>query len=163
MAKADITVEKLKERLFYDAETGLFTRRLRYGGFPSGSLVGTQRRDGYLHMVVLGKQYLAHRLAWLYSYGKWPAMYVDHINGIKSDNRLANLRDVSHSENLQNLRQANFDNRAGLLGVVTTRRGICAQIVVNGKSMFLGYFATPELAHEAYIEAKRLHHMSCTI
>ena len=87
----------------------------------------------------------------------------DHINGIKTDNRIANLRSVSMTVNLQNMRKANRDSLSGLLGAHKKRSHWESRIRVDRKQIHLGIFETPEEAHAAYLAAKRLHHSGCTI
>lgn len=110
---------------------------------------------------------MAHRLAWVHVHGSWPAGDIDHINGDKLDNRIANLRDVTRSVNKENMRSARGDNKVGLLGVhvrrQNTTRPYVASIRVSGKLIHLGAHNTPEAAHAAYLEAKRRLHSGCTI
>lgn len=99
MAKADLTPERLRELLEYDPETGKFTW-LRNRAFKAlgGTHAGYLNSNGYLRITVDDVSYAAHRLAWLYVHGRWPDKTIDHINRNKQDNRIANLRDVTHSE-----------------------------------------------------------------
>jgi len=88
-----------------------------------------------------GKQYLAHRLIWLYVYGKFPDDQIDHINGDPSDNRIENLRDVTNQENNKN-RSKNCNNTSGHIGVCWDKDAEKwrARIDVNGGTKHLGYF-----------------------
>jgi hypothetical protein len=86
----------------YDKDTGIFTRRHFGKRSKLAGRVGNIKTNGYLEVGIGGKKYLLHRLAWLYTYGLWPLFHIDHINGIKTDNRIANLRDVTHTVNMQN-------------------------------------------------------------
>jgi len=159
----DLTAARLRELLHYDPETGLFTRLVATKG-PKGAIgavAGCLDRKGHRYIRVDGTSYAAHRLAWLYAYGEWPRDMIDHVNGEKDDNRLFNLRDVDMCINMQNRRHSN--NRLGLLGVSAHKNRFRALIEVDGKSMRLGNFATPQLAHAAYVAAKRVHHPGCTI
>lgn len=170
MIKPELTAERLREVLNYDAETGVFTRKLRTArriklGEPAGSV---SKLYGYLTIMVDLRSYKAHRLAWLYVYGKWPDEFIDHIDGNKLNNRISNLRDVSGSTNIQNQRKPHKRNSTGFLGVTVDNRAkngrkYMAQIVLGGKHKFLGLYETPELAHEAYLNAKRQMHEGCTI
>jgi len=156
-----LTQAKLHELLVYNGETGFFTRRCaagRWGRIPAGTSVGSLRRDGYVKALIDGKSYLAHRLAWFYVYGLWPTQQIDHINGIRSDNRIANLRDVEPSINKQNMMTAQRDNRLGVLGVVQTGEKFSANIKVFGEQIYLGQFGTVGEAHAAYLTAKRERH-----
>ncbi len=162
-----LTQERLKELLSYDPESGLFVWRIARGGRMPGSDAGTVT-NRYLIINVDRRLYRAHRLAWLYSYGSWPVADIDHIDGDRLNNRISNLRQASRSENMQNQHTARSNNRSGLLGVHYMKRGHrlrrwYSKIKVGEKQKMLGYFLTPEEAHEAYLKAKKLHHPFQTI
>lgn len=108
---------------------------------------------------------MAHRLAWLYVHGRWPIADIDHINGIRDDNRFTNLREASRAENNQNIRSARSHAISGLLGAHWHRQsGLWyMRIKVDGKSFTKGMFATAEEAHAAYLKAKAEHHPFSTI
>jgi HNH endonuclease len=108
---------------------------------------------------------LAHRLAWLVYYGVWPAEQLDHVNGDKLDNRIANLREVSNQTNNQNHRKAKKNSKTGFLGVVHEKRGdgYVAYLRVAGRTKNLGTYRTPEEAHSVYLREKRRLHEGCTI
>lgn len=115
-------------------------------------------------MKVGQSQYKAHRVAWLIFHGAWPEGEIDHINGDPSDNRLENLRDVTHRTNTENLRSATRASKGGALGVCTPKVGRCrAAITLSGVKRDLGGYDTPEQAHQAYLTAKREVHAGCTI
>jgi len=163
MADAILTQKQLKEVLFYDAETGIFTRRVNsLNNKNIGDTAGSVQ-NGYVKIRVLGKMYRAHRLAWLYMTGAFPAKLIDHINGIGTDNRFSNLRNVSQSVNMQNVRNARANSNTGILGVKQSGSKYTARIVVDKKRHYLGTFDNAKLAHDAYIAYKRLHHAGCTI
>jgi len=158
------TVEKLRELLAYDADSGILIWRVNIGRkIKAGSHVGHLNSRGYVQTNVNGVTYKAHRLALAIFYGLWPDGQVDHINGIKSDNRIKNLRVVSECINHQNLRRANVRNKVGLLGVSAHGKGWRAQIELNGKTHHIGTFSSSQVAHLAYVEAKRKLHAGCTI
>lgn len=161
----NLTAERLRELFYYEKETGLFFRKVAISNVKAGKLTGSKNTAGHMGFRVDKKMCLAHRLAWLYTYGKWPDGQIDHINGQRSDNRIANLRDVSASINAQNTRLPRSDNKTGFLGVSwkACANKYVAQIQVNSKIKYLGLFADPLEAHKAYIEAKRLNHPGCTI
>lgn len=153
--------EKLTADWNYDPETGMFTRARaagRHGRHRAGT-VADCRSHGYVVIRIDGKLHGAHRLAWLYHYGEWPDV-IDHINGDKADNRIINLRNVSQTENMQNIQSAPAHSKSGLLGAHRHGRSRKwqARIRINGVGMRLGSFATPEEAHAAYMAAKRQHH-----
>jgi hypothetical protein len=149
-----LTQAQLREVLYYDPETGFFTRLVRGGRCPVGDVAGYVRPDGYRIIRVKGRNYRASRLAWLYMTGEWPAAYVDHINCVRYDNRWINLRPADATQNMGNARKA-ADNTSGYKGVcwVAYRRKWKAQIGRNGESRHLGYFDCPAAAHAAYVAA----------
>ena len=162
MASNIVTADRVRELFNYDPRTGIFTRLVCVNGkAKTGDVAGCPASGGYLRISVDGRTYAAHRLAWLYIHGVWPSAEIDHINCQPADNRLNNLRECSRSENMQNSQRARSSNKAsGLLGVSwDERKGRWrAEIAVKGKRHRLGRFATPELAHAAYILAKRQLH-----
>jgi hypothetical protein len=152
-------------RLFdYDPETGLFSRRCRSSHAFPGDPVGCLRPDGYLKASVRGKTFLLHRLAIQHATGEWPTKHVDHINGVKTDNRLSNLRVVDQQLNNENYRRPRPSKRGGLpLGVTKSNSRWAAYITVSGKNLYLGTYDTPEQAHEVYVRKKRQVHAGCTL
>jgi len=163
-----LTQTRLKALLSYGPETGVFTWFIAPNGrIRVGMAAGNLNPNGYVHIKVDGILYKAHRLAWLYMTGAWPTEeQIDHINGVRSDNRWANLRECERKINAQNRRKPHPLNKSsGLLGV--SRRnptgGYQARIRVNGKEKPLGTYATAEAAHQAYVAAKRALHPGCTI
>jgi hypothetical protein len=143
------TAARLKELFEYNSITGVFTRKITLCGKAiMGTTVGSYRK-GYLIISVDGKQYLAHRLAWLYMTGKWPKNQLDHINMQKDDNRLANLREATNSQNKMNMRKRR-DNKCGFKGVYAYKDCFRASISKDGKNIELGLFPTAQKAHEAY-------------
>lgn len=167
MATMNLTVHRLRERLSYDPETGVFTWRVRPAPNTNvGDVAGSWNGNGYLQVSVDGVQHPLHRLAHLYMEGYWPAGEVDHRDGDKGNNRWLNLRDGTKAINMQNKRKAQANNRStGLLGAYFDwKRGkFSASIKLGGKSRYLGSFDTAEAAHLAYVEAKRVLHPGCTL
>ena len=164
MSKPNITAEQLREILDYSAETGVFIWRIRPSkSVKAGNIAGNINKVGYSTLGIQGKIYKAHRLAWLYIRGTWPVGLIDHINGIKADNRFENLRDVGAEGNSQNIRKPNRRNKSGFMGVIWYQNKWRASMSVNGKSKWLGDYSTPEEAHQAYLNAKRIFHVACTI
>jgi len=157
-----ITADQLRELLDYDPETGIFEWRASGRGRRLDRSAGRIGTQGYRVIFVDRNEQGAHRLAWLYVHGEWPAREVDHINGVRDDNRIANLRDVSHSENQHNRHGAPRNNTTGFVGVtyIPEKRKYVAGIKVGGRRRHLGLFKTPEEAHAAYLEAKKQHHPS---
>jgi HNH endonuclease len=91
-----LTAERLRERLHYDAETGVFTRRVGSSNARAGDVAGSVHSTGYVRISIDGGKYTAHCLAWFYVHGVWPSDQIDHINRNRSDNRIANLRERRH-------------------------------------------------------------------
>lgn len=165
MNEREQLIKEFRRFLSYNPSTGIFTwiadtpHRKRIGtvaGYPSDK--------GYINITLGRKTYKAHRLAWLLEYGKWPDADTDHINGDRADNRIENLRDVTRSVNLQNRHSAQPNNKSGFLGVDKISKNCWrAQLTFGGTCVSLGCFKSPELAHSAYLEAKRKHHEGCSI
>lgn len=165
MKKSDVNLspQRLRELVGYSEETGVFVWKVGRGGAKVGAVAGAPTPYGYITFKVDGVNYQAHRLAWLYVHGKWPGPHVDHRNGVRSDNRIDNLRDVSRTVNNQNQRAPHKNNRAGFLGVATTKWGrYQATISAFGKKHNLGNFASAEEASAAYAAAKQQLHIQET-
>ena len=159
-----MTADELRNLLTYDPATGHFTWKQRAAKcIQIGDTAGNTNKTGYVTIGLCKKVYKAHRLAWLYMHGSWPAGLIDHINGVKSDNRLFNLRVVDETGNSENVRRPNKRNKSGFMGVIWFQNKWRANITINRKTKWLGDYATPEEAHAAYLGAKRLHHATCTI
>lgn len=168
MIRRDLTAERLREVLYYDPDTGVFTwrRRSEHNRFDSswntryaGTQAGCSNEEGYLKIKVDAQRYLGHRLAWLYVTGEWPAGLLDHRNGNTGDNRWCNIRAASASENCCNIRMRK-NNRSGFKGVHYWPPGDCwrAEIWFARKRHYLGYFPSAEEAAAAYTAAaRRLH------
>lgn len=156
---------KLKENVHYDPETGVFTRIKPTCGFSVGVILGGMTKDGYVRIQISGSRNHAHCLAWLYMTGEMPKECIDHINGVRTDNRFCNLREATRGQNAQNQRKPRVNNKSGFLGVYFHKAmgKFRAEIMINGKTKGLGYFDTAEQAHKAYLEAKRKVHLFSTI
>ncbi len=156
---SELTSDRLRTVLNYDSDSGIFTRiYCKKGPSKVGDIAGAKHSAGYVNIRVDMRRYFAHRLAWMYVHDCWPDGHIDHINGIRNDNRISNLRDVSISTNLQNTTVAHRNNTSGLLGVSARQDGYEARISTNGSTKYLGRFETPQLAHEAYLSAKAVLH-----
>lgn len=168
MKKSELTVERVRELFSYDPETGILTRRSKMRGAKPGSAAGYMGAAGYLRVKIHCGDYRVSRVIWFLVHGEWPLL-VDHINGIRTDNRLCNLRSATHAINSQNIRSATGRDKAvRLLGVVRVKGsgpGLPWKAVIkaSGKGHILGRFQTQEEAHAAYVKAKRELHPGCTI
>lgn len=160
MAKGNlITAERLREVFHYDPETGLFTRiEQRSGRGKVGDVVGYKDASGHLYAMADYQKYAVHRLAFLYMTGEWPKGQVDHMNGVRDDNRWVNLRDVTHTINAQNRTRAKRGKKNDLpLGVFKTLEGRFRSVCrVMGKNHHLGTFPTIAEAEMTYLSFRRL-------
>jgi len=143
-----LTQKQLRSNLSYDPQTGLFTR---IGG---PGKVGRVATKGYLQISVVGKRYMAHRMAWLYVHGEWPSGQIDHINQDKTDNRIANLRVVTNKQNQENVTNWSH-NKSGRRGVRFKSGKWIAEIIQHKKKVHLGTFDTIIDAVEARIAAEK--------
>jgi len=161
-------LDMLKAILAYDPETGFLIwkrRTLRPGmerndkGWNTrfvGKAAGRPHRNGHLLVNISYKNYSAHRLAWWMHYGEQPSGHIDHINGNPSDNRIANLRIATPSQNMRNARMRT-DNKSGHKGVCWSERDKRwrAYMHVNGRMIDLGNFKTLEAAVEKRVQAAK--------
>lgn len=167
MTMTNLTAELARQHFAYDEQTGVLTwREPRAQRVKVGDVAGAITGQGYRETKFAGRTYSVHRIVWLMHYGELPVM-VDHINGSRADNRLANLRAASPSSNGQNQRRARSDNvKAGLIGAAFHKASgkFRARIgMPGGKQRHLGLFSSAQEAHEAYLSAKRQVHSACTI
>lgn len=137
--------------LQYCPNTGVFCWIKPKNGRTIGAEVGTVNTTGYRLICVNRKRYLAHRLAWFMYYGKWPKGDLDHINGVKDDNRVVNLRESTKSQNQCNRKSKGYSYHKGT-GKYQSR------ITFQGKTTYLGFFDTEEDASSAYESAKQEYH-----
>lgn len=138
----ELTQELLKQWLSYDPETGVFTWNACAADDRRGQPAGGLEEQGYVTIYVVGKARKAHRLAWFYTHGQWPAEDIDHINGNRADNRLVNLREANRRQNNYNMRMRP-DNTSGVKGVSWHSRLEKWQASVrdaNGRNVHIGYF-----------------------
>lgn len=159
--------EYLRQRLRYEPETGkLYWRECpsmprcwnaRYAGREAQGV----HSDGYVRVSVDGVRYLAHRLVWCMNYGCPPEDQIDHINGVRTDNRLENLRAVSNTDNSRNA-SLSKRNTSGIAGVCwdKRRKRWSSRIMVDKREVFLGYFESREegaAAREKALKAYNFH------
>lgn len=152
---SELTQDELRRILRYNRRTGVFTWLVDSGARKvAGKEAGTLGVRNAVYISIKRKKYLAHRLAWFYVYGVWPANQLDHKDGDPTNNRLSNLREATNAQNQQNLR-----NPKGLnpyVGVHYVPRGTKWAARINGTH--IGYAKTAELARELYLRAKAALH-----
>ena len=155
----------LREEVTYDSLTGEFRRAKNSSWAKAGDIAGCTNKKEYVEFNVFGRLHRANRLAWLYVHGEWPKGVIDHKDGDRANNAIDNLRDVTNRTNCENRRKPNKNNGVGLLGVRlhASSGKFEARIRVAGHLKYLGLYATPEAAHSAYIDAKRVHHQGNTL
>lgn len=160
---SQVSIDRLRELLDYNPDTGVFTWKVDRGNARAGATAGWLEENGYRRTIVFGKKVKMHRLAWAIAHGEWPEFDIDHVNGIRDDNRISNLRLATRAQNGQNLKRALSNSSHGFLGVKKNGNRWNASINIDRQYIYLGCFRTPELAHQEYLKAKRQIHKFCTI
>jgi hypothetical protein len=149
-----ISQEKLKELLDYNPDTGIFIWKVRKAiQIRIGDEAGRPDKYGYTRINLDKRQYMAHRLVWLYVYGEWPTGQIDHVNRIKNDNRLNNLRLATGSQNQAN-KNLSSNNTSGLRGVSWHKASQKwrATLKRKGTQKHIGFFDCKEIAYFVYSE-----------
>lgn len=145
-----ISQARLKELLYYDPDTGIWSWRVRRQSVAPGQIAGTTHHTGYIIIAIDRKQYAAHRLAALYMTCEWPANQIDHINRVKSDNRWNNLRNATNALNKANTAKTKR-NTTGFKGVFADKRTGRWSAACGDE--YLGMYGTKEEASQAYAKA----------
>jgi len=150
------TFEEIDAVLAYDPGTGVLTWKVARSGTRPGNEAGGVNGRGHRQIMIDGRYYYGHRIAWLLSYGGWPTEDIDHLDGNPANNRLANLREATCSQNMGNARRS-ANNTSGFKGVTWHKRlnKWQAQITIDRRNHHLGYFTVIEAAHAAYRAAAR--------
>jgi hypothetical protein len=146
--------------LRYDPMTGLLYWTVDRRNVKKDTIAGSLCKiNKYIKIMVNKKNYQAHRVCWYLHYGSFPTNQIDHINGVRHDNRICNLREATDAENRQNSAKRK-DNSSGYTGVCWSKKEgkFETRIYVNNKKIFLGYFDSAELAHQTYVQAKKNYH-----
>jgi hypothetical protein len=152
----DLTFEEVDDLFKYDPDTGFLFRKKEWGPWKSGDKAGTLNKiNGYV-IISIGtetrRSYRAHRLAWLLYYGKWPENEIDHINRLRADNRIINLRQATPSQNMAN----KPGRRDGLKGAYPMKNGRWRAVIGRQeRAKHLGVFDTEHEAHQAYLAAAK--------
>lgn len=155
----NIPVERLHELFSYNPDTGQLIAKTHNPKRLVGSVAGSKSTLGYINVFVDNRNCKAHRVIWALAYGYWPDMYIDHINGVRDDNRLENLRMADSLQNNFN-RGTQRRDKSGFKGVCIKKgsKRWVAQITIDGKRKHLGLFDTAEEAAAAYdAVAKQIH------
>lgn len=158
-----LSAAAVREVLNYNPDTGLFSWKNDHGYrgmWKAGTRAGYLTKQGYIKIRVEKKNYFAHRLAWLLTYDKWPDGLLDHIDRVKTNNRIANLREACPLRNSHNTILPNAKSTSGIRGVYFNKnlQKWQANISSNRKRMHLGLFKTKEEAQQAYLRAKMIYH-----
>ena len=156
----DELIAALREYLDYDAETGALTWRLPPAQcVKSGSLAGSRSDKGYLRVGFRSRLYMAHHVVWALAHGRWSEKELDHINRVRDDNRLDNLRECDRAENMQNQGIAGRgSNRLIGASFDKTHGKFTAKIRKDNRQVHLGHYDPEEEAHAVYLAAKRRLH-----
>ncbi|WFL66414.1 HNH endonuclease [Pantoea sp. X85] len=160
-----ISQQDLHNLFNFDPKTGLLTWKVSPGiqsHVCIGDIAGSMSGDGYWQIKIKGRVYKAHRLAWLFVHGVMPPM-IDHINGIRSDNRMGNLRACDLFSNMWNMKRS-VRNKSGVKGVSWNSQisKWKAQITIRKKCIHLGYYEDLELASLVASEAREKLHNNFT-
>lgn len=147
--------------LDYDKVSGIFRWKVKSCRMAIGSIAGYKRRDGYIQIVIKRNPYLAHRLAWIYEFGDLLDFDIDHINGIRCDNSISNLRKATRTQNNQN-RKINKNSISGVKGVgwSSLKNKWVARCTVDGKRIYLGSFDDISSAENVVREFREKNHKS---
>ena len=149
--KSHVTCALLHHFCYYDSSSGELILQYNWGNKrKAGALLGSRRKDGYKEVMIYGSRFLVHHLIWLYFHGELPAQEIDHIDGNPWNNKIENLREASHKENLRNTKK-HKNNTSGFTGVyfnkATGRWQAYAK--VNYRANYIGLFDSPEEAAAA--------------
>lgn len=147
-----VTQDRVKEAFSYNPVTGVFRNRVQRRSAKVGDVPGSIGPEGYWRISLDGKVYQGHRLVFLYLHGYMPEE-IDHINGVRYDNRAENLRAVSHSENMRNC-VVREDSTTGVRGVSPNRGGFLVSIYSKGKKIAVGWFKNINDAKKARMRAE---------
>lgn len=166
MSDTEELLALVRHWLDYDQETGEFRWKKnagRHGKIKGGKIAGRHDRKRYWRIGLKGRDMPAHRIAWMLVYGEIPAGQIDHINGVKDDNRIANLRVVTNAENQHSVFKPGSGSTTGARGVCLYKGKFRAQISVNGRLKWLGEFPTVAEAQAAYLAAKEKLHPASAV
>lgn len=162
MKKPELTHARLLETLHYEPSTGVFTWLIPplRSQVRAGDRAGSAHGRGYWRIMISGKAYFAHRLAWFYVHGEWPSEHIDHKFRDKGDNRISELRESSPAQNQQNIEAAQKNSASGVRGVFWSKASgkWCAKICAGGVHVTLGYSDDLAVAAAMRAQAKAVYH-----
>jgi len=151
----NLTQSELKELLDYNPGTGVFVWKVcRNWKAKSGDVAGFLHHTGYWYIRINYRRYLAHRLVWLYVHGCWPEEEIDHINHVRDDNRIINLREASRQDNCKNASLSKI-NTSMINGVSWNSRDKKWRVDIrnNGKHIYGGQYTD---LNNAVVKRKQL-------
>lgn len=154
-AEVRLTAMRLRELLYYDQTTGIFSWRVKRKSAFVGKAAGGANPKGHILISVDGRKYMAHRLAVLYMTDEWPKFQVDHRDCNKSNNSWSNLREATNGQNRANSKTS---AASGYKGVYPNTRGWQAVIISKKRRIYLGTYTALAAAHAAYTEAALKYH-----
>lgn len=159
--KDEISCETVREMFDYDPQTGHLLHRRARGRARPGSRAGSLKPTGYRVVNVKGRWFQSARVVWIHQHGCWPTNQIDHINHVRDDDRLENLRDVTAQQNVHNLGTTRKNSLSGVPGVCWNARSSrwYATIYLSGKAIFLGSFKSFEEAVAARNAGKAKYHL----
>jgi hypothetical protein len=155
-----VTIEFLRRRFSYNHMSGVVSYAENVGRADKKRFVGDEAgritQEGYREIKINGRHYRCHRIAWAIYYGEWPKNQIDHINGVRLDNSIANLRDVTQDINMQNQIRAHKRNSSGSSVVGVTKNKHTNKFIVSGyvggSPVYVGGFDDLDSAEHASIE-----------
>lgn len=155
LARKFLRYDRDSGKLFWNPREVLTFRDKGWNTVHANKEAGRVSAIGYVYVTILRKQYLAHRLAWMIEYGEYPPPEIDHVNHVRHDNRIDNLRSADRDINTKNL-SAPITNTSGYVGVYWHKgaQKWMAQIAVDRRSIYLGLYSSPKSAHEARLKAE---------
>lgn len=151
-----LSLSLLNELYYYNSENGQLIHKVTRRGVRKGTVAGSVKKDGYVHLKIMGVEYYAHRVIYFMLHGYLPAM-VDHKDGNRSNNKPANLRAATSGQNCANSR-VRKDNVCGIKGIRRSGKKWRASITTEKKQLHLGSFDNHEQASAAYRNAAIQHH-----
>lgn len=158
-SRRKVTQEQLRELFTLDPDEGVLRYRVKHLRYKAGLVAGSVGHKGWRSIMVNQRRYQAHHLVWMYVHGRWPTHELDHVNGIRDDNRLSNLREADAFQQVMNSARPPT-NKSGARNVYFIRKSGKFRVSVRyrGKHVHIGHFSTLQEASVAATDARnRLH------